>query len=228
VDVKSIWSNDEWPSVCGVTDRTIARTKIYLDGIEPTYKFSYERNGFPTDFNSYCKIFSGANGVADEIRVSKVLRSAAWVKATYLSNFNDLIQYELIVDNDGDGITNNDEQNIYGTDPNIADTDGDGINDGDELAFWGANWNVDYDGDGIISLLDADSDNDGMLDGWEINNGLDPTVDDTNTDTDGDGFSNFIEYIAGASPSDPNNKPRKGIYYEYDSNRRIKKLIRVQ
>jgi len=77
-------------------------------------------------------------------------------------------------DTDGDGIPDDDEVNIYNTDPNKADTDGDGINDGDELAFWGADWDGDYDNDGLINILDADSDNDGFSDGMEIESGFDP------------------------------------------------------
>jgi predicted RNA binding protein with dsRBD fold (UPF0201 family) len=38
-------------------------------------------------------------------------------------------------DTDDDGLSDFDEVNIYGTDPNNSDTDGDGINDGDEIAF---------------------------------------------------------------------------------------------
>jgi len=37
------------------------------------------------------------------------------------------------VDTDGDGIDDEDEISLYGTDPNNPDTDGDGISDGDEL-----------------------------------------------------------------------------------------------
>jgi PKD repeat protein len=77
-------------------------------------------------------------------------------------------------DTDKDGLLNDDEINIYGTDPNNPDTDGDGINDGDEVEFWGPNWNIDYDNDEIINLLDPDSDNDGFSDGAEKDQGFDP------------------------------------------------------
>ena len=36
-------------------------------------------------------------------------------------------------DTDGDGVTDGDEVNIYGTDPLNPDSDGDGIDDGDEI-----------------------------------------------------------------------------------------------
>ena len=68
-------------------------------------------------------------------------------------------------DGDGDGISDKDETNIYGTDPNKMDTDGDGINDGAEITLWGNDWNADFDKDGLINLLDPDSDNDGYPDG---------------------------------------------------------------
>ena len=68
-------------------------------------------------------------------------------------------------DTDGDGILDDDEISIYGTDPDNVDTDGDGINDGEELVLWGDNWDADFDGDGLINLLDEDSDNDGDSNG---------------------------------------------------------------
>ena len=77
-------------------------------------------------------------------------------------------------DTDSDGLDDNDEQYVYGTDPNKLDTDNDGIDDGDELSYWGANWNLDYDNDKLINLLDPDADGDGLSDGEEIGNGSDP------------------------------------------------------
>ena len=79
------------------------------------------------------------------------------------------------VDSDGDGILDNDELDIYGTDPDQMDTDGDGINDGEELKYWGNKWNLDYDSDGMFNLLDTDSDGDGISDGDEIDSGYDPS-----------------------------------------------------
>jgi hypothetical protein len=85
-----------------------------------------------------------------------------------------------ITDTDGDGLWDNDEINLYGTDPYLPDTDADGIEDLEELAYWGDNWAVDFDGDGIHNLLDADSDGDGYSDGFEIAQGYDP-ADPTST-----------------------------------------------
>ncbi len=54
------------------------------------------------------------------------------------------------IDTDGDNIADEDELNIYGTDPYAWDTDGDGLGDGEEAFGYGTNplaW--DTDGDGI-------------------------------------------------------------------------------
>ena len=59
-----------------------------------------------------------------------------------------------------------------------------------------------------ILKKDTDSDNDGMHDGWEQENGMDPTdPSDAGEDPDGDGMTNQEEFEAG---TDPNNADTGG------------------
>lgn len=94
-------------------------------------------------------------------------------------------------DGDGDGLYDEDELTVYGTDPWVFDSDGDGASDGEEVYFGtdplvpdGARARVDSDGDGLydddewnIYGTDAgarDSDGDGAGDGEEVYFGTDP------------------------------------------------------
>lgn len=152
------------------------------------------------------------------------------------TNSMDINQPENIVaffiadnpDIDGDGITNDDEVNIYGTDPNNPDTDGDGINDGDEITNGSdpldpcdpSDANCDNDGDGLTNFEEGnlgtdpnnpDTDGDGVNDGDEVTNGSDPlnpcdpddSSPDCNIDTDGDGVIDIREAQDGTDPLDP-------------------------
>jgi hypothetical protein len=75
-----------------------------------------------------------------------------------------------VLDFDDDGLSDADEQQVYGTDPRRADTDGDGLNDGVEVGIVG----LDADPATTADPLNPDSDGDGLRDG---NNGLNPCED---------------------------------------------------
>jgi hypothetical protein len=81
----------------------------------------------------------------------------------------------------------------------VTDTDGDGLSDADEINIYG----TDPDS--------ADTDQDGMADGWEIDQGLDPLSDDAEGDLDSDGIPNLEEYIAWKNQG--NHRPAKPALY---------------
>ncbi|WP_446220105.1 hypothetical protein [Micromonospora sp. IBHARD004] len=142
----------------------------------------------------------------------------------------------LLVDSDGDGLTDKFEiTELAGwTRPNAVDTDQDSVADGAE----------DIDGDGLTNLQEQDlgtsptnpdTDGDGATDGAEVAQGSNPLVADqprappapgdvppiepapTDTDTDGDGLEDLVEEDGG---SDPANVDTDGDglsdYTEYD------------
>ncbi len=89
-------------------------------------------------------------------------------------------------DSDSDGLSDTDETERYGTDPNDPDTDDDGLSDYDEVLWWGSD------------PLDTDTDDDGVDDLRETENGSDPTL----ADTDGDGLGDADEIdVHGTDPA---------------------------
>jgi|GEM_PF-7097285 len=84
------------------------------------------------------------------------------------------------------------------TDPTKKDTDGDMLIDGDEKVYFETNRTAnygfpvvenggpyeDFDGDGVVNIIDSDSDNDGLVDGKELLYGTDPLDMDTDGDYD--------------------------------------------
>ena len=103
-------------------------------------------------------------------------------------------------DSDGDGISDDDEINIYHTNPNSNDTDGDGLLDGDEIKYDTNATNPDTDGDGLkdgeeinrygTNATNPDSDGDSLKDGEEVHS---YETNATNPDTDGDGLKDNEE-----------------------------------
>lgn len=97
----------------------------------------------------------------------------------------------IVADRDGDGLTDDEEIRVFGTDPNAVDTDGDGLNDAAEILGAGSN-----------PLL-ADTDGDGLDDAAEV---LSYRTDPTLADTDGDGVSDAQEIAQGTDPLDPSSR----------------------
>ncbi|MEM9399276.1 MAG: PA14 domain-containing protein [Verrucomicrobiota bacterium] len=63
-----------------------------------------------------------------------------------------------------------------------------------------------------VHPLFTDADLDGMADAFETANGLNPTLNDRDSDLDGDGLSNVEEYVVGSDPSlDPNDIDEDGL-----------------
>ena len=140
-----------------------------------------------------------------------------------IQNITISIEYSISpLDSDSDGLTDANEILIYDTDPYISDSDGDGYNDFEEVVSntdpldstsnpESQQYTQDTDSDGLTDSdevntygtdpLVSDSDGDGMPDGWEVDNSLDPLTDDSSLDLDNDGLTNFDEYQAGTDPN---------------------------
>lgn len=73
-----------------------------------------------------------------------------------------------------------------------------------------------------VNVLE-DEDNDGMADEWEVLYGLDPSIDDSQLDSDNDGVSNLLEYQNRSSPvsedSDNDGVPDNEDAYPNDASR---------
>ncbi len=122
----------------------------------------------------------------------------------------------VLADTDGDGLDDFEEFRLTGTDPVDSDTDDDLVLDGNEVAAWRAKGvegdlsafaSYDPDGDGLPVLRDSDSDNDGLEDAMELQEGSShPAKADTDKDglCDGGGGAACLVYY-------PNDEP----HYSY-------------
>jgi hypothetical protein len=78
-------------------------------------------------------------------------------------------------------------KHLFSFDLDLVDTDGDGLFYKDEI------------NNGTDPFC-ADSDTDGIPDGWEVSRGLNPLVNDAGADPDDDGLAHVGEFMAGAHP----------------------------
>ena len=153
--------------------------------------------GYPVDF-TYQWYFGGSAIDAEQggqSRIFNLLGSAnengKWsVVVTNASGSTEQVfEYRVFTDSDGDGLSDYREQNILGTNFELADTDSDGLSDSDEV-------------NGSTDPTVADTDGDGLLDGIELTiTDTDPIVADSDSDgvgdgeedNDGDGLTNAQE-----------------------------------
>lgn len=100
------------------------------------------------------------------------------------------------IDSDKDGLSDNDEKNIYFTDSENTDTDADGYEDGVEILYGYS----PRHGNGK-KLIQVDSDNDYLNDKWELilGTGL------MNPDSDSDSYLDGTEVAASYNPLSSNS-----------------------
>jgi len=125
-----------------------------------------------------------------------------------------IVEFLNLVDIDADWMTDNWEQQIIDTNP-----------DDDIDSIQKVKPDDDFDHDNMSNLaefqngtdpVNPDSDSDGMPDGWEINNELNPLVDDAKEDPDNDGYTNVEEYKGGTNPHDFGDYPTNPYIVEND------------
>ncbi|WP_159931184.1 hypothetical protein [Oceanicoccus sp. KOV_DT_Chl] len=136
-----------------------------------------------------------------------------------LAGFDPLAAGEELLDADGDGLNNYQEQGL-GTSPMLTDSDMDGVSDDSELSLGTNPIDPDTDNDGLSDGVETatgvyvdqgntgsdpllqDTDGDGLLDGFETQHGFDPLVSGlVDMDTDGDKLSDLQEQALGTNPN---------------------------
>lgn len=110
--------------------------------------------------------------------------------ASLFSNDEEEPKTVVFADADADGLSD-EEEVVYGSDPNNPDSDGDGYRDGDEVKN---GFNPLIAGSGPEAQLDTDRDE--LSDPLEKQYGTNPNV----ADTDGDGFRDGEEVRFGLNP----------------------------
>ncbi|MFC7337796.1 LamG-like jellyroll fold domain-containing protein [Haloferula chungangensis] len=243
-----------WRHVVAVWDGSGTGTRrIFIDGVEDTAFANAAgatdtSSGGPGDavdkFLTFGMRDNGVGGLTSFLN-GQIDDVAIWSRALTQSEVvllasNPLSEIIGQADTDGDGLLDNDEINIHGTNPNEPDTDFDGVNDFEEIVNGSDALNDnDFDGDGLTNLQEtsgsanpwtgsslgtpngdptdwasADSDLDGIPDGEEVVVGADTFLTNPNDpDTDADGFADGTEALTtpGTDPTNDSDYPTEWL-----------------
>lgn len=165
--------------------------EIFMDSMQSSGTLSnivietvtYATNGitmsisFPDDMTSGIDVFSCTNLDAFQATTWK------WAATNVSTAGGSPIQWT-------GAITTNGFSWFYAVGDNGLDSDADGLSDAQEMYLR------------HTDPRNADTDGDGMPDGWEVGYGLNPLSNgDASSDPDGDGISNLIEYLQGRNPT---------------------------
>ncbi len=179
-------NTNEWPRL-GVLpwDQTdlFLEPRPWYRGVPYVSAYGADHNGPGNRFDHPCQTYQGSDfdgdGLSDDQEFVLGTNPLDW-------------------DTDRDGLRDNDEVNVWFSDPRKVDQDNDGLSDAEEvLRYYTQPHLSDTDGDGLSDYIEihrlgtdprlADSDGDGVADGDE--------------DADGDGFSNLEEInLHGTNP----------------------------
>jgi len=209
------WSSTDFSSASGVA--VDGNNNIYLSGstLGDAFLVKYD----PAGNQIWNGTWGGSNhdygyGVAVDGNNNIYLSGST---VSFGAGGEDAFLVKYGIDSDNDGLSDYNEINVYGTDPNNPDTDGDFMPDGWEVnnlldPLNSTDASLDSDLDGLSNLdeyyngtdpNDSDTDDDLMPDGWEVNNSLDPlNSTDVSLDNDLDGLSSLDEYNIGTDPND--------------------------
>lgn len=205
------------------SEYTNAVTNVCFTGVCPSTTSVFLRAAWPTDcalpesrleiYATPCLTNIEWTGVGVMVADTNANEVVAELPYSWFSDEGSVAGFftlGLVVDTDGDGLTDSFERLVSHTDPNSADTDGDGMPDGWEYEqgfdpnAYGEQ--LDSDGDGLPDAQeralgtdpnDDDTDDDGRDDGDEYYAGTNPLL----SDTDGDGLSDGLEFQLGTNPT---------------------------
>lgn len=171
------------------TNNVRYRVKFFDSTSGMMYMDLLATNGVTLVTNLFGNIQYGSN---TEVTVCLDVPLAAYTNAAVihlrrLSGETRVYESLIYIDTDGDGLDADQEAQL-GTSDNNADSDGDGLSDYAEVFVY------------RTDPTKADTDKDGMPDGWEVKHGLNPLKNDAHGDKDKDGVDNLTEYKQGRDP----------------------------